>query len=64
MNVQYIADGYNNQGQRVILWRTGNYQYQLETAGNNVNFEAEYYEALDRFNSKTRTNTRLLEGAQ
>ena len=64
MSVQYIADGYNNQGQRVILWRTGNYQYQLETAKGNVNFEAEYYAALDRFNGLTQANTRLLESAQ
>lgn len=49
MSIQYIADGYNKSGERVVLWRLGNYQYQLEIAGKNTNFTAEYYEALERF---------------
>lgn len=52
MNVQYITDGYNKDNQRVVLWRTGNYQYQLEVAGRNTNFEAEYYDALTQFNNQ------------
>ena len=47
--IQYIADGYNKSRDRVVLWRVGNYQYQLEVAGNNTNFTAEYYDALERF---------------
>lgn len=49
MSIQYIADGYNKARERVVLWRLGNYQYQLETAGREVNFHAEYYDALSRF---------------
>jgi len=48
--IQYIADGYNKNRERVVLWRLGNYQYQLEVAGVNTNFTAEYYDALERFN--------------
>ena len=51
-DLQYIADGYNAQRERVVLWRTGNYQYQLEIAGRNHAFEAEYYSALERFHSQ------------
>ena len=47
--IQYIADGYNKNRERVVLWRLGNYQYQLEVAGVNTNFTAEYYDALERF---------------
>jgi hypothetical protein len=49
--IQYIADGYNKDRERVVLWRLGNYQYQLEIAGKNTNFSAEYYTALERFKS-------------
>ena len=47
--LQYIADGYNKDRKRVVLWRLGNYQYQLEVAGKNTNFTAEYYDALELF---------------
>jgi hypothetical protein len=49
--LQYIADGYNKSRERVVLWRLGNYQYQLEVAGKNTDFTAEYYDALERFKS-------------
>jgi hypothetical protein len=49
--LQYIADGYNKSRERVVLWRLGNYQYQLEVAGKNTDFTAEYYTALERFKS-------------
>ena len=49
--IQYIADGFNKNRERVVLWRRGNYQYQLETAGKEVNFAAEYYTAMERFKS-------------
>ncbi len=49
MSIQYIADGYNKDNQRIVLWRTGEYQYQLEVAGKNHNFEAEYYDAMAFF---------------
>lgn len=47
--IQYIIDGYNQVDTRVVLWRTGNYQYQLEIAGREVNFGASYEEALIAF---------------
>ena len=49
--IQYITDGYNGRGDRVVLWRTGEYTYELEIAGKNLKFyETEYYEALEQFN--------------
>lgn len=51
MSIQYITDGYNQSKERVILWRLGNYQYQLEIAGKESNFEASYEEALEKFNA-------------
>ena len=50
--IQYIADGYNAKRERVVLWRTGNYKYQLEIAGKNINFTAEYYDAVERFEAE------------
>lgn len=50
--MQYIDSGINGKGQRVILWRTGEYTYELEVGGIKLKFyETEYYEALDNFNS-------------
>jgi len=49
--IQYIAAGHNDNRERVILWRTGDYQYQLEVAGKKFNFLAEYYDALECFKS-------------
>jgi hypothetical protein len=50
--IQYITDGYNGRGDRVVLWRTGEYTYELEIAGKNLKFyETEFYEALDQFNA-------------
>jgi hypothetical protein len=48
-NIQLIDSGRNAAGERVILWRVGNYRYDLEIAGKSYKFEAEYYTALDRF---------------
>lgn len=50
--MQYIDSGINGKGQRVILWRTGEYTYELEVGSIKLKFyETEYYEALDNFNS-------------
>lgn len=49
INIQLIESGYNAAGERVILWRIGNYRYDLEIAGKSHKFEAEYYTALDHF---------------
>jgi hypothetical protein len=61
MSIQYIADGYNKSNERVVLWRVGNYQYQLEIAGKNTNFTAEYYDALTRFKSEV---SRIVQGPE
>ena len=54
--IQYITDGRNGQDERVILWRTGEYTYELEIGTGlykkNLKFyETEYYDALDQFNA-------------
>ena len=56
MSIQYIADGYNGRDERVTLWRTGEYTYELEIGSGihkkNLKFyETEYYEALEQFNA-------------
>ena len=53
---EYITDSYNGRGERVILWRTGEYTYELEIGTGiykkNLKFyETEYYEALDQFDA-------------
>ena len=51
MTIQYIADGYNGRDERVVLWRTGEYTYELEIGRKYLKFyETEYYEALAQFN--------------
>lgn len=54
--IQYIADGYNKRDERVVLWRTGEYTYELEIGTgiykkNLPFYETEYYDALDQFNA-------------
>jgi hypothetical protein len=54
-SIQFIIDGINEANERVILWRTGEYTYELEIGSGihkkNLKFyETEYYEALDVFN--------------
>ena len=56
MSIQFIADGRNGRDERVILWRTDEYTYELEIGTGiyrkNLKFhETEYYEALDVFNA-------------
>ena len=56
MTIQYIADGYNGRDERVVLWRTGEYTYELEI-GSGIHkkivkfYETEYYEALEQFDA-------------
>ena len=55
MSIQYIADGYNCRNERVVLWRTGEYTYELEFSSGLYKttlkfYETEYYEALEQFN--------------
>ena len=54
--IQYITDGRNGRDERVILWRTSEYTYELEIGTGiykkNLKFyETEYYEALDQFDA-------------
>ena len=56
MSIQFIVDGVNGRDERVTLWRTGEYTYELEIGSGihkkNLKFyETEYYEALDQFNA-------------
>jgi len=54
--IQYITDGYNGKDERVILWRTGEYTYELDIGTGihkkNIKFyETEYYDALEQFDA-------------
>ena len=54
--IQFIVDGVNGRDERVTLWRTGEYTYELEI-GSGINkknlkfYETEYYEALAQFDA-------------
>jgi hypothetical protein len=54
--IQYITDGRDGRNERVILWRTGEYTYELDI-GTGLSkttlkfYETEYYEALEFFNN-------------
>ena len=68
MSIQLITDGRNGRGERVILWRTGEYTYELDVGSGiykkNLKFyETEYYEALDHFDAAV-MNYQDLEAAQ
>jgi len=54
--IQYITDGRNGKNERVVLWRTGEYTYELDIGTGihkkNIKFyETEYYDALDQFDA-------------
>ena len=54
--IQYITDGYNGRGDRVVLWRTGEYTYELEIGTGlykkNLKFyETEFGEAIGYFDA-------------
>lgn len=56
MSIQFIADGRNGRGERVVLWRHCDYVYELEIGTGiykkSLKFhETEYYEALEQFNA-------------
>ena len=56
MSIQFIVDGVNGRDERVVLWRTGEYTYELEIGSGihkkNLKFyETEYYEALAQFDA-------------
>ena len=52
--VQFIVSGRDKLGQRIVLWRRGEYQYEIETTAKDgrtlsMRFGKEYYDALDMF---------------
>ena len=52
---QYIIAGTNGRGEKVVLWRTGEYTYMLEIGSGDTKknlkfYETEYYEAIEQFN--------------
>ena len=54
MSIQLITDGRNGRDERVVLWRLGDYSYELEIGTGlylkNLKFhDTEYYEALEHF---------------
>jgi hypothetical protein len=54
MSIQYITDGYNGRDERVVLWRTGEYTYEIEvgsgTGKRSIKLNnTEYYDALEQF---------------
>ena len=56
MSIQFIADGRNGRDERVILWRTGEYTYELDIGSGiykrTVRLpNTEYYDALEQFNA-------------
>ena len=56
MSIQFIADGRNGCDERVILWRTGEYTYELDIGSGiykrTVQLpNTEYYDALEQFNA-------------
>jgi len=62
MSIQLITDGRNGRDERVILWRTSEYTYELEIGTGiyrkNLKFhETEYYEALEHFNAAVENYT-------
>ncbi len=56
MSIQFIVDGVNGRDERVILWRMGEYTYELEI-GTGIHKRSvklantEYYDALAAFDA-------------
>jgi len=56
MSIQLITDGRNGRGERVILWRTGEYTYELEI-GSGIHkkslkfYETDYGDAIGYFDA-------------
>lgn len=54
--IQLIASGVDGRGERVVLWRKGDYNYELEIGSGVHNkklgfYETDYYVALDMFDA-------------
>ena len=50
MNIQYITSGTNKRGERVVLWHTGDYRYDIDICSDShkrtIKFYTDYSEAL------------------
>lgn len=44
MSIQFIADGRNGRDERVILWRTGEYTYELDIGSGIYKTNQKFYE--------------------
>ena len=64
MSIQFIIDGRNGCDERVVLWRTGEYAYELEI-GNGIYkttlkfSNTEYYDALEQFDAAVENYTEI-----
>lgn len=64
MSIQFIIDGRNGRDERVVLWRTGEYAYELEI-GNGIYkttlkfHNTEYYDALEQFDAAVENYTEI-----
>ena len=48
--VNYVADGYNTDGDRAVLWSYGNYTYEIECKPMKILLEHTSYEdAMEKF---------------
>jgi len=59
MNIQCITSGRNGNDEKVVLWRTGEYEYELDIGSGihkkNVKFYGtEFNEAFEQFMSSIR----------
>jgi hypothetical protein len=59
MSIQYITSGRNGNDEKVVLWRTGEYKYELDIGSGihkkNVKFYGtEFNEAFEQFMSSIR----------
>jgi hypothetical protein len=64
MRIQYIIGGRNGRDERVVLWRTGNYAYELEIGTgiyrrNVALLNTEYYDALEQFDAAVENYTEI-----
>jgi hypothetical protein len=63
--IQFIVDGRNGKDDRVVLWRTGEYTYELEIGTGIfkrtvVLSNTEYYDALDSFDAAIENYTEIV----
>jgi hypothetical protein len=65
MNIQFIVDGRNGRDERVVLWRTGEYTYELDIGSGMYKrsvklLNTEYYDALEQFDAAVENYTEIV----